>query len=177
VAVSEPLDEQPKQKLQLEVIRGGGGSGGKTAVAIHDPAPDDYAWPSVPGWFRIVARWHVARWRRAFQFKTPTIISDIMHAAEVPEPFRLLTYWRWGLSCVETIDANNVFSIENLSQQNAGRNILDEAEVTAVWLLSRNIVLTPTHWHHKSERPPQESNSAILKIMYRLMPQRSGKTQ
>ncbi|HEY9717443.1 MAG TPA: hypothetical protein V6C69_08240, partial [Trichormus sp.] len=55
--------------------------------------------------------------------------------------------------------------------------ILDEAEVTAVWLLSRNITLTPTHWHHKSERPPQESNSPILKIMYQLMAQRSRKTR
>jgi hypothetical protein len=149
--ISEPFDDAPRPKLKLQVIRGGSGSGRKTAVAVHNHQPEDYAWPKVPGWFRMLAWWHIARWRRALQLKAPGEISEIMHAAEVSLPFRLLTYWRWQLWCVETINTSNANRIVDLLRQTKfANNVLDDAETTSAWLLSRNMILTPIQCYRKS---------------------------
>jgi hypothetical protein len=151
MTISEPLDDNFRPRLKLQVIRGGGGSGRRTAVAVHDHQPEDYAWPEVPGWFRILAWWHIARWRRAFRLKTAEQISEIMHAAEVPLPCRLLTYWRWHLWSVETIDTRSAKSvIDRMQKTEFAHNILDDAEITSAWQLSRSMTLTHVQCYRKT---------------------------
>lgn len=151
--ISEPYDEAPKPRLQLQVIRGGRGPGGKTAIAVQDHEPEDYEWPEVPGWFRLIAWWHITRWRRAFFGKTAEQITEVMHAARVPQPVRLLTYWRWKLWGIETIDARRARTIVQLLRVTKfASNVIDESEIAAIWLLSRKIILTPTSWRPKPTR-------------------------
>jgi hypothetical protein len=129
MSISEPFDEQPRIQLKLEVVRGGGGAGRKTAIALADYSDADYDLPTVPHWFRIIAAWHCRWWRNFLRFRTAGLIDEVMHAAEVPSAVRVLTYWRWGLWCAETISPTNLAAVVSFANRFKSKAIDGELDL------------------------------------------------
>jgi hypothetical protein len=105
----EPEEKKPKLKLKLELIRGGPGSGRKTAIGLGEPDDDpDYPLEIMPNWFKLLVPFERIYFQNLFLMLSHDERFVLLRKARLNRRYRILLSWRW-----------NFFLDENMSRADA----------------------------------------------------------
>jgi hypothetical protein len=121
--------------LQLEVLRGGTGSGRPTAVGLDSPGDEDPDHPlqKVPLWFALmmpVTRPYVRQWVEALPQEQRKLM---LSKSRLSRRYRVLLSWRWKFELEETISQSDAEKLVANSNEQKDTRFFESVEKRAVW--------------------------------------------
>jgi len=134
-------DDEQKPKLKLEVIRGGRGPGGRTAIGTRDRDDEpDWETEEAPRWFNFIfplVRFRVRAYVRSMEVEERSVF---FRRARINRVDRVLLCGRWQLLTLESLrreEARSILEIWQMApvmiQDRVIPRFLDELEKSVVW--------------------------------------------
>ncbi|HEY9787134.1 MAG TPA: hypothetical protein V6D17_17215 [Candidatus Obscuribacterales bacterium] len=140
--ISEPFEERQHPKLKLEVIRGGTGSGGVTAVGLKNDdgeAGTPQQWDSIPLWFKVFIPIGRSYCRHLLKNLSVNERSLLLKKSGLLRRYRVLLSGRWHFQLDETINRSDAKDILAATSTSAERfsAIMTRLDQQAVWKILR----------------------------------------
>jgi len=128
--------EENKPKLKLELIRGGFGAGGKTAVGTEQPDDDDPEYPlkDIPSWFRLLLPFQSLYLRNMVGSLSHEELLLLLRKAKLSRRYRVLLSWRWNFRLDERLTRSDAQKLVALLLPTKGEVEFNRAfEDRAAW--------------------------------------------
>jgi len=127
--------EENKPKLKLELIRGGSGAGGKTAVGTEQPDNDpEYPLKDIPSWFRLLLPFQSLYLRNMVCSLSHEELGLLLRKAKLSRRYRVLLSWRWNFRLDEVLTRNDAKKLVDLLLPPKGEVKFDRSfEERAAW--------------------------------------------